>query len=104
MSKKPSPFYDIRMRGFTSRSPVDTALTWIDQHAKTLPAETIDLHTAHGRVLARERFAPMDIPALDRSAVDGYALRGWKPPGPAATIHCPSCYKAKRCRSVPSGV
>lgn len=76
MSTEPSPPYDICMRGFTSRSPVDTALTWIDQHAKTLETETIDLHTAYGRMLARELFAPMDIPTLDRSAVDGYALRG----------------------------
>lgn len=76
MSTEPSPPYDIRMRGFTSRSPVETALTWIDQHAKTLEIETIDLHTAYGRVLVRELFAPMDIPTLDRSAVDGYALRG----------------------------
>lgn len=43
----------------------------------TAVAETEDatLHAAHGRVLARDISAPLDLPPFDNSAVDGYAVR-----------------------------
>src|SRR5262249_48836978 len=37
--------------------------------------ETIALHAASGRVIAREVVAPIDLPPFDNSAVDGYAVR-----------------------------
>ena len=37
--------------------------------------ETVPLHVASGRVIAREVAAPMDLPPFDNSAVDGYAVR-----------------------------
>ncbi len=37
--------------------------------------ETVDLNVALGRVLAKEVFAPIDVPGFDRSNVDGYALQ-----------------------------
>ena len=37
--------------------------------------ETIPLHAASGRVIAREVVAPIDLPPFDNSAVDGYAVR-----------------------------
>ena len=37
--------------------------------------ETVPLHAASGRVIAREVVAPMDLPPFDNSAVDGYAVR-----------------------------
>ncbi|AOU99591.1 molybdopterin molybdenumtransferase MoeA [Acidihalobacter yilgarnensis] len=37
--------------------------------------EHVDLHTAHGRVLAREVTAPFNVPPHPNSAMDGYALR-----------------------------
>jgi molybdopterin molybdotransferase len=37
--------------------------------------ETVALHTAAGRVIAREVVAPIDLPPFDNSAVDGYAVR-----------------------------
>jgi molybdopterin molybdotransferase len=37
--------------------------------------ETVPLEAAHGRVLARDMVAPIDLPPFDNSAVDGYAVR-----------------------------
>jgi molybdopterin molybdotransferase len=37
--------------------------------------ETVPLHAADGRVLARDVPAPIDLPPFDNSAVDGYAVR-----------------------------
>jgi molybdopterin molybdotransferase len=38
--------------------------------------ESVALRSALGRVLARDIVAPIDVPAHDNSAMDGYALRG----------------------------
>jgi len=40
-----------------------------------LPAETVALAGALGRVLAADLAAPTDVPAFDRSGVDGFAVR-----------------------------
>src|SRR5262245_53171174 len=40
-----------------------------------LPAETIALAAALGRVLAHDVVAPIDVPPFDRANVDGFALR-----------------------------
>ncbi|TMJ39316.1 MAG: molybdopterin molybdotransferase MoeA [Alphaproteobacteria bacterium] len=37
--------------------------------------ETVPLQAAHGRVIARDLLAPIDLPPFDNSAVDGYAVR-----------------------------
>jgi molybdopterin molybdotransferase len=37
--------------------------------------ETVPLHAASGRVIARDVVAPIDLPPFDNSAVDGYAVR-----------------------------
>ena len=42
---------------------------------RALPAETVSLREAAGRVLARDIVAPIDLPAFDNSAMDGYAVR-----------------------------
>lgn len=65
---------DVRMRGFTHRHRVSDAWVWIDQHATLLEAETVPLTTLHGRVLADDVFASLNVPAFDRSAMDGYAV------------------------------
>lgn len=67
---------DVRMRGFEKRALVADVLRWIDSHAAPLEAERIHYLDAHGRVLAADVVAPIDVPAFDRSAMDGYALRG----------------------------
>ena len=38
--------------------------------------EMLPLRSALGRVLARDVVSPIDVPAHDNSAMDGYALRG----------------------------
>ena len=43
--------------------------------ARRLPAERLALARAHGRILARDVSAPMDMPAFDNAAMDGFALR-----------------------------
>lgn len=64
------------MRGFRERAEVDAVWRWIERHAKRLGPETVALDDAAGRVLASDVVATLDVPAFDRSAMDGYALRG----------------------------
>src|SRR5262245_59067184 len=42
---------------------------------RPLPAETVSLGQALGRVLAADVVAPRDVPGFDRSNMDGYAVR-----------------------------
>lgn len=76
MSTPERPRADVRMRGFAARTLVDTALEWIDAQARRLGGESVGLADLHGRVLAEEIRAPIDVPPFDRAAMDGYALRG----------------------------
>jgi len=64
------------MQGFQRRSEVAAVWEWIDRNAMRLSAEGVPLETATGRVLARDIVATLDVPAFDRAAMDGYALRG----------------------------
>jgi molybdopterin molybdotransferase len=64
------------MHGFRQRSEVPAVLDWIDRHASRLGEEAVLLDDAVGRVLAADIIAPLDVPAFDRAAMDGYALRG----------------------------
>lgn len=52
-------------------------------HVGTLGADSVPLHDAAGRVLAGEFAAPFDMPALDNSAMDGFAVRSGDCRGPA---------------------
>lgn len=54
----------------------EDALAQLLAAAQPLTAvETLDTAAAHGRVLAQDLVSPLDVPPLDNSAVDGYALR-----------------------------
>jgi molybdopterin molybdotransferase len=64
------------MRGFTRRAEVGAVWEWIAQHATRLGAEGIAVEQAAGRVLADDAISALDVPAFDRAAMDGYALRG----------------------------
>lgn len=66
---------DIRMRGFRSRTSVQDAVAWIDRNTDPLEGVTVRLDELHGRVLAGAVTSPIDVPAFDRSAMDGFALR-----------------------------
>jgi molybdopterin molybdotransferase len=64
------------MRGFQDRAEVDAVVALIDGRVRPLPPEDVDLHAAAGRVLAADVAAGVAVPAFDRAALDGYALRG----------------------------
>ncbi|MEE9474282.1 MAG: gephyrin-like molybdotransferase Glp [Candidatus Hydrothermarchaeaceae archaeon] len=67
---------DVRTRGFFKKMPVDEALGILMDRVKPLPVENIDIADAPNRVLAREVTAGLDIPPFNRSAMDGYAVKG----------------------------
>jgi molybdopterin molybdotransferase len=69
-------FKDVRMRGFQDRAEVSAVVALIDGRVPALPPEDVDLHRAAGRVLAADVTAGVAVPAFDRAAMDGYALRG----------------------------
>jgi len=49
--------------------------TLLDGSERLVGCETIDLFDAHGRTLAEDIIAPIDVPPTDNSAMDGYAFR-----------------------------
>jgi molybdopterin molybdotransferase len=56
--------------------PVAQAQAIVQQLVQPVTAvESVALRTALGRVLARDIISPIDVPAHDNSAMDGYALR-----------------------------
>ncbi len=62
------------MQGFASRTTVRAALKQLDALLRLLPAETIPLHEAAGRVLASAIVSTVDVPGFDRATMDGYAV------------------------------
>ena len=67
---------DVRMRGFAERADVEVVEAFLEQHAAALGSEPVSLEECVGRVLAEEVRARVDVPGFERSAMDGYALRG----------------------------
>lgn len=63
------------MRGFARRTTVADALKWLDGQTGRLDEELVPLDQAAGRVLASEMVSRVDVPAFDRSMMDGFALR-----------------------------
>ncbi|KQN75516.1 molybdenum cofactor guanylyltransferase [Duganella sp. Leaf61] len=62
--------------------PVDQALRRIAARvAPVAETETVALRAALDRVLAADIISPINVPAYDNSAMDGYALRGADLPG-----------------------
>ncbi len=59
----------------------EEAWALIADRAGVLPAETVRLDAAAGRVLAEDVVCSIDIPGFDRSAMDGYALNATAAPG-----------------------
>lgn len=57
--------------------PVAQAKEFIARLVPTVRgSESVAIRSALGRVLARDVISPIDVPASDNSAMDGYALRG----------------------------
>ena len=67
---------DIRMKGFQKRISVEALTALIDQHSCINPAEQIPLAECYDRVLAETIYAPINVPDFNRSAMDGYAVKG----------------------------
>ena len=55
--------------------PVDEALQQLLADVRVLPVECCDLGQLRGRVLRQSVVAELNVPPLDNSAMDGYALR-----------------------------
>lgn len=76
-----------------SELPVDDARAAIARALRPVTdVEAVPLGQALGRVLAADLRSPIDVPAHDNSAMDGYALRGadLAPEGPTALRALPS--------------
>ena len=69
------PDDDVRMRGFTERTDLESALEMLRSSVGPLEAESVQLEQALGRTLARDVISTEEVPAFDKSAMDGYALR-----------------------------
>jgi molybdopterin molybdotransferase len=76
MNDRRDSYDDPRMRGFRARASVEDVVAAIDARVHALPAEAVALRDAGSRVLAASVVATVAAPPFDRSAMDGYALRG----------------------------
>jgi molybdopterin molybdotransferase len=70
------PTADVRMKGFRHRTEVAAVWQLLDARIQPLTAEAMPLAELTGRVLAEAVTATIDLPPFDRSAMDGFALRG----------------------------
>jgi molybdopterin molybdotransferase len=73
---RPAPIRDVRMRGFQDRAEVEDVWRVLESRLRPLPAETVELRQAAGRVLANDVTSDVAVPSFDRAAMDGYAVRG----------------------------
>ena len=71
-----SPFGDVRMRGFTHRMEVARFQDLVRSHSAPLDSEIVPVVEGSDRILSESVVSLVDVPAFDRSAMDGYALRG----------------------------
>lgn len=81
--------YDVRMRGFEERADLQSALEVLRACVVCLGGEEVPLMEGLGRTLARDVISEEEVPAFDKSAMDGYALRaaetfGASPTDPAS--------------------
>ena len=63
------------MKGFASRSTVEAAWAWLDEHTRVLEdTEAVALGDACRRTLAEDVYSRVDVPRFDRAMMDGFAL------------------------------
>jgi molybdopterin molybdotransferase len=60
---------------------IDTALDWVLERATRLPLEDVAVESSSGRVLGEDARAFTDLPPVDSSAMDGFAVRAADTPG-----------------------
>ncbi len=75
-SNKMAEKIDIRMKGFQKRISVEAFYALIDSKAVINPAEMIPVTECYDRILAETLFSPSNVPNFNRSAMDGYAVKG----------------------------
>lgn len=63
------------MRGFAARAGLDQAWAWIDARSPVRGIETVESWQAIGRHAGSDVAAGSDLPAADRVAADGFAVR-----------------------------
>jgi len=64
------------MRGFSEKTDLEAALERLRSCVEPVDSESVRLDQTLGRTLARDVISTEDVPAFDKSAMDGYALRG----------------------------
>lgn len=64
------------MRGFQERASVDALLELVKKHSSVKRYEQIEVVDSPGAILAEDIISPVNIPGFDRSAMDGFALKG----------------------------
>jgi len=64
------------MRGFAERADVEEVDRFLDARARSLAPERVAVAQCAGRVLAEDVSAGVSVPGFERSAMDGYAVRG----------------------------
>lgn len=67
---------DVREKGFFRLTPVEDALEILKRNVRPVRVERVLLGDSPGRVLAEDMVAGMDSPPFNRSAMDGYAVKG----------------------------
>jgi len=67
---------DVRMKGFAQRADVEDVERFLADSVRELQAEDVALVDCIGRVIAEDVTSEVDVPGFDRSAMDGYAVRG----------------------------
>lgn len=77
---------------------VEQAFATVMAHTPALPAESVALGDALGRVLAADVCSGADLPPFDRAAMDGYALRSADVTGVPATLRVAGLVAAGRPR------
>jgi molybdopterin molybdotransferase len=65
---------------------IDDALALVAAHVTPLEAEDVALEHAHGRFIAEDLHAAIDLPPFASSAMDGYALRARDTPGRLSVV------------------
>jgi len=77
------------MRGFESKADLEVALGTLRSLARPLAEELVSLKDALGRALARDMVSEQAVPSFDKSAMDGFALRGAETFGASPTDPVP---------------
>lgn len=66
---------DVRMKGFSKRTPVAVVTEWIDNQTLSPKTEKVHLRELAGRVTSQEVVSNVNVPDFPRAMMDGFAVR-----------------------------